>query len=1567
MYNERERITQHPNEIARKNKKREEEDERDWYYANDWPNVKAKLGKPYNEASNGELITQGEVVNAYHNADHRDYNALRKAFQNQFQTTTQTSNSATTKISQPGDAVEQHAEQVTKQVIENKQTENNTATVPSEETVTRAQDTSSTAPLALMHESENGTLETSAAFDSELAAAESGGFALPEKLRADLEARMGVGLAHVRIHTDAKADALARGINALAFTKGNHIYFQSGKYNPDTTEGFELLVHELVHAGMQGGGVARKAMPAKVFAKRYFAGVPDYSWDKLKQILGNGSTSNDEYIETILKTLIDKNPTLNPTQLWMNIITDPQILNGYEASKIYTGGSSTTSKFNRTERTLDKLPDTNAETESLENGTIDYTRRRHIVIDKKRKERKRKEASELATSFLQQTAGKINAVSSNVSSNKRSLEADLQTLMSDLNTSINTDALSKELQVFGMIEQIKKEAGLAKPIIEKYYKGSHTVINNNTEDQKKKLDAYTTTTVTNIENLHEDQKTEIKRIYDEFNANIRSVAGEMGDLVIAKGSSRYKKINTTKNGDSPLLKKGKQRAVIKEAYNANDEINELGEKTIEEAKGHDNVSAGMYDTYADFDAEMNKLDAIQYIYQTQIATNEIIDHRGETDKKEALNLMYEYYDKIDAKAIELIDLFLSTLQVYYDKINDYGNIQEGVINEFYTGAVSDLNNASNDYIKESKTQLEAFQNSQQGLRTPRKKKLQEQINLTNETIDPLLTQANSAVQKTNDEHKIALESLKIEIQEGFNVLASVGTTDFKKQLETSSASLEATKQEGVDKQLRWREAHLRQIIRDVKGAKREMKTHVDDLETKNQEQITTLNDELAVKLETFKKESQQIIDNLDERMDKAENQAEVDEESGDLQREQNLIDFKEANLKLTGTEECYKLYKRYSGLTHQRKRHQSGKKLKKELEELLVKHGLQPDVKAYGVLIASFEKGFRYAVSSTALGMTKIFEDKLNAAEKDYSNINNVRNLFDQLSDFRETIAEGIKYEAINNSYAEKGVPSTTSTGRGLGDEEKEKADFATKKVNDAMVIGRSQLKPLYEKHPIFDDESLLIQYRTPKKEIGSAKTPEQLQKVLLDYIRERKNDVNNSKNHLLENGGEKDMYSIDNAVALTMQNYGIRDNTVQNTIIQHAISVERTNQIVIGILVAIVSIALSIITLGTGTPVIVAGLAAAGMLAIDVYFIVDAVKNYEREKNLAGAGLLSQDPSMIWIFLAVGGALLDIGSLYKGLKAIQAPAQELAITGEVSKFEKAVDLASQGGTLEAKLADKIKTAARMREGYNNAAKSFYKTASSRLYTGVDPALVADLVKMAYYGIREGMAMFDQFLILAKQAFIKKGLMKLGDEFTPEELADLKRIWREAAGDVEKGMQKASNGSLFDNLKLGQQIGEGGNKIVYDIVGHQDEVIAVLKKGKPGSAIDEEVALLRQLSENNLPVVEILERGIHEGQPALIMKKYAQGSKDIVKRVGDKMKIVGDSAFLNQKSIRDLNLIKNNLINRKIKIDDLQFLIAKDGSIVIADPLAIFVGQAPSKWNLQMIDKLIEVASKKGI
>lgn len=78
-----------------------------------------------------------------------------------------------------------------------------------------------------------------------------GGQPLPLSTRRFFEDRMARDFSAVRVHADARADELARSVNALAFTHANHLVFRLGAYRPDTSAGRHLLAHELAHTIQQ--------------------------------------------------------------------------------------------------------------------------------------------------------------------------------------------------------------------------------------------------------------------------------------------------------------------------------------------------------------------------------------------------------------------------------------------------------------------------------------------------------------------------------------------------------------------------------------------------------------------------------------------------------------------------------------------------------------------------------------------------------------------------------------------------------------------------------------------------------------------------------------------------------------------------------------------------------------------------------------------------------------------------------------------------------------------------------------------------------------------------------------------------------------------------------------------------------------------------------------------------------------------------------------------------------------------------------------------------------------------
>lgn len=87
--------------------------------------------------------------------------------------------------------------------------------------------------------------------ETQLNTSKSSGQPLPGRTRALMESRFGQDFSQVRVHLGGEAAQMNRELQAQAFTRQRDIYFGSGKYNPDSSEGQRLLAHELTHVLQQ--------------------------------------------------------------------------------------------------------------------------------------------------------------------------------------------------------------------------------------------------------------------------------------------------------------------------------------------------------------------------------------------------------------------------------------------------------------------------------------------------------------------------------------------------------------------------------------------------------------------------------------------------------------------------------------------------------------------------------------------------------------------------------------------------------------------------------------------------------------------------------------------------------------------------------------------------------------------------------------------------------------------------------------------------------------------------------------------------------------------------------------------------------------------------------------------------------------------------------------------------------------------------------------------------------------------------------------------------------------------
>lgn len=102
-------------------------------------------------------------------------------------------------------------------------------------------------------EAQEGTVPGPDHFTSQIDSSKGGGSPLSKETRAQMEPAFGADFSKVRIHTGGDAEQLSQSLQAHAFTRGNDIYFNTGKYDTSSREGQRLLAHELTHTIQQTG------------------------------------------------------------------------------------------------------------------------------------------------------------------------------------------------------------------------------------------------------------------------------------------------------------------------------------------------------------------------------------------------------------------------------------------------------------------------------------------------------------------------------------------------------------------------------------------------------------------------------------------------------------------------------------------------------------------------------------------------------------------------------------------------------------------------------------------------------------------------------------------------------------------------------------------------------------------------------------------------------------------------------------------------------------------------------------------------------------------------------------------------------------------------------------------------------------------------------------------------------------------------------------------------------------------------------------------------------------------
>jgi hypothetical protein len=292
-------------------------------------------------------------------------------------------------------------------------------------------------------------------------------------------------------------------------------------------------------------------------------------------------------------------------------------------------------------------------------------------------------------------------------------------------------------------------------------------------------------------------------------------------------------------------------------------------------------------------------------------------------------------------------------------------------------------------------------------------------------------------------------------------------------------------------------------------------------------------------------------------------------------------------------------------------------------------------------------------------------------------------------------------------------------------------------------------------------------------------------------------------------------IYELDQLLSASMEAQQIEKDSIFDLIIKDKAKRINGFKILKAICFVVIAVALTIVTLGAAAPLAVA--AGVGSLGLSLYGVYEAVEDYKRQNAANDVGLLTDDPSLVWVVLAIAGAAIDTAALSAAFKAAKPIAEATTVfnkTGDVVQLEK--DLATIAD-ISTQVRSNILKAAKARAQAKEMLKSVLRPTGGMARMVILPGgeEFAKLVATAYYFTKAKVYDFGAFLLELRAA----KLIDESVELTADELTILKKAF-------ERGKQVKTHDKFFVD-EIEHSISEGNFTKLKEVLDEVDEVLKV--------------------------------------------------------------------------------------------------------------------------------------------
>ncbi|WES99625.1 peptidoglycan-binding protein [Chryseobacterium arthrosphaerae] len=395
--------------------------------------------------------------------------------------------------------------------------------------------------------------------------------------------------------------------------------------------------------------------------------------------------------------------------------------------------------------------------------------------------------------------------------------------------------------------------------------------------------------------------------------------------------------------------------------------------------------------------------------------------------------------------------------------------------------------------------------------------------------------------------------------------------------------------------------------------------------------------------------------------------------------------------------------------------------------------------------------------------------------------------------------------------------------------EQKDSGNRMKAEAGQKEMQGNNAILSLSAYTPLISEENF------DKKEFATITNTKDLKAFLHNYIISQTQSVNNVINNIQEK--TESIYELDKLYRLSYARQNIKEGSIYKSIIQTKRDQLSGKKALLAISKGIFAAALIAVTWGAATPVVIAGGALSLAMSIDVAY--QTINEYKNNKEFHDLGLLSDDPSLFWVVIAIAGVALDAAALSTVLKSAKPIAKAATDFNDTENTAKALFKLENDLAKIKDLNDKVQKNIVKQAVLEREIKEALKAAKNSMFTAnmmVNPEFAIKLIPVAIKYIKSGILNFEKFLIELQTAKLIKDIEKL----SPEELSLLKKTFEEAKKQIPR---------LDETAKFWQVTNQAGTELRWTNIREKDlekSIDAALKSSNSGKNWEGEVA--RELS-----------------------------------------------------------------------------------------------------------------------